>query len=166
MPVIRGISRVPLIIVTGAGTGISFSMKVTKTDGAKGASSTGKAKKSSGNDGGFANALREATGAGETEQAHATGGVGAVTSIFAVEQAADATDHKSRGLMMNYGNDLLDRLEQIRLAVLSGSISKDRLQDLARRLRERKMSSDDPKLNDLVDEIELRVEVEIAKLTR
>ena len=33
-------------------------------------------------------------------------------------------------------------------------------------MRERKMQSDDPRLNDLVAEIELRVEVEIAKLTR
>ena len=68
--------------------------------------------------------------------------------------------------MMEYGNDLLDQLDKIRMAILGGAISKDRLQDIARRLRERKITSDDPKLNDLIDEVELRVEVEIAKLTR
>ncbi|WNJ99082.1 flagellar assembly protein FliX [Thalassospiraceae bacterium LMO-JJ14] len=141
-------------------------MKVTKTDGAKGVSSTRKAKKTTGNDGGFADALRDVSGAEESGQAQATGGVGPVASILAAQQTADATDHKSRGLMMNYGNDLLDRLEQIRISVLSGSVSKDRLQDLARRLRERKTTSDDPRLNDLIGEVELRVEVEIAKLTR
>ena len=67
---------------------------------------------------------------------------------------------------MNHGNDLLDRLEQLRMSVLTGAISKDRLQELARTMRERKVQSDDPRLNDLVAEIELRVEVEIAKLTR
>jgi len=140
-------------------------MKVTKTEGAKGASSTRKAKKADGG-AGFADALRDVSGAEGAEQAQATGGVGAVASILAVQQTADATDHKSRGLMMQHANDLLDRLEQIRLSVLAGTISKDRLQELARRLRGRKTSSDDPKLNALIDEVELRVEVEIAKFTR
>jgi len=140
-------------------------MKVTKTEGAKGVSSTRKAKKADGGSG-FADALRDVSGAEETEHSQATGGVGAVASILAVQQTADATDHKSRGLMMQHGNDLLDRLEQIRLSLLSGAISKDRLQELARRLRERKTSSDDPALNALIDEVELRVEVEIAKFTR
>jgi hypothetical protein len=141
-------------------------MKVTKTDTSKGVSSARKAKRTADDDGGFADALREVSGAEATEHVQATGGMGAVSSILAVQQTADATDHKSRGLMLNYGNDLLDQLDRIRLSMLSGSISKDRLQDLARRLRERKSLSDDPKLNDLIAEVELRVEVEIAKFTR
>lgn len=141
-------------------------MKVSKTGSVKGADSSKKAKKAAGDDGGFANALREVSGADATEHAHATGGVGAVSSILAAQQVADATDHKSRGLMINYGNDLLDRLEQIRVSILSGAVSKERLQDLARRLRERKSGSDDPRLDELINEVELRVEVEIAKLTR
>lgn len=141
-------------------------MKVSKTGSAKGPGATNKAKKSSPDDGAFAETLRGVSGAEAAEQAQATGGVGAVDSILAVQQTADATDHRSRGLMLDYGNDLLDRLEQIRVAVLSGTISKDRLQELARKLRERKSASDDPKLNDLIAEVELRVEVEIAKFTR
>ena len=141
-------------------------MKVSKTAGTKGVDGTRKAKKSDGGDSGFADALKEVSGSGEAERAQSTGGVSSVESIFAVQQTSDATDHPSRGLMMDYGGDLLDRLEQIRIAILTGSISKDRLQELARRLRGRKFSSDDPRLNDLVAEIELRVEVEIAKLSR
>ncbi|MBO6521452.1 MAG: flagellar assembly protein FliX [Rhodospirillales bacterium] len=141
-------------------------MKVSKTGSAKGPDATKKAKKSSAEDGAFADTLRGVSGADAAEQAQATGGVGAVNSILAVQQTADATDHRSRGLMLEYGNDLLDRLEQIRVAVLTGTISKDRLQELARKLRERKSASDDPKLNDLIAEVELRVEVEIAKFTR
>lgn len=141
-------------------------MKVSKTGTAKGPDATKKAKKSSSEDGAFAETLRGVSGGEAAEHAQATGGVGAVDSILAVQQTAEATDHRSRGLMMDYGNDLLDRLEQIRVALLAGTISKDRLQDLARRLREQKSKSDDPKLNDLIAEIELRVEVEIAKFTR
>ena len=140
-------------------------MKVSKTGGPKGPDAKRKVDKPSGG-AGFAEALKGTSGADAVEHAQATGGVGAVDSILAVQQTADATDHRSRGLAMEYGNDLLDRLDQLRVQILTGAIPKDRLQDLARRLREHKSKSDDPRLNDLVAEIELRVEVEIAKLTR
>ena len=141
-------------------------MKVTKTDSAKGVSTSRKANKTAGGDSGFADALRDVSGPEATGPAQTTSGVGAVSAILAMQQTADATDHRSRGLMMEYGNDLLYQLDKISMAILGGAISKDRLQDIARRLRERKITSDDPKLNDLIDEVELRVEVEIAKLTR
>lgn len=141
-------------------------MKVTKTGGAKEASSSRKAAKPSADDGAFVEALRGASGPEAAEVAQPTGGVGSVSGIFAVEQAQDATDHRSRGLMMEYGNDLIDQLDRIRMGLVTGGISKDRLQDIARRLRERKITSDDPRLNDLIQDVELRVEVEIAKLTR
>lgn len=141
-------------------------MKVTKTGSASGPDSARKSKKSGGGDGAFAEALKGTAGADSVDPAPATGGVNAVEALFAIQQTADATDHRSRGLMMDYGNDLLDRLDHIRMAILGGTISKDGLMDLARRLRERKIHADDAHLNTLIDEIELRVEVEIAKLTR
>jgi len=141
-------------------------MKVTKTGGAKEASSTRKTAKSGADDGAFVEALRGTAGSDAAEAAQTTGGVGSVNGIFAVEQTQDATDHRSRGLMMEYGNDLIDQLDRIRMGLVAGAISKDRLQDIARRLRERKITSDDPRLNDLIQDVELRVEVEIAKLTR
>lgn len=141
-------------------------MKVSKTGGAKGPDSTRKKSKSSEDGAGFADALKTASGSAETEAAQATSSVGHVDAILAVQQTADATDHKSRGLMMDYGNEMLDRLEQLRISILNGAVSKDRLQEMARRLRERTSNSDDPRLNELIDDIELRVEVEIAKLRR
>ncbi len=50
--------------------------------------------------------------------------------------------------------------------MLVGAVPKDKLVELAHRVRAGKKKSDDPKLNEIVDEIELRAEVEIAKLTR
>lgn len=141
-------------------------MKVSKTGGTSGPDSARKRSKGPEADSGFADALKSASGADASEQAQATSSVGHVDAILAVQQTADATDHKSRGLMMDYGNEMLDRLEQLRISILNGSISKDRLQEMARRLRERNSNSDDPRLNDLINDIELRVEVEIAKLRR
>lgn len=141
-------------------------MKVSKTGGTAGPDTARKKSKQADSGSVFADALKSASGTDTTEQTQTTSSVGHVDAIFAVQQTADATDHKSRGLMMDYGNEMLDRLEQLRVAILTGSISKDGLQDMARRLRERTTHSDDPQLDELIDDIELRVEVEIAKLRR
>ena len=68
--------------------------------------------------------------------------------------------------MFQYGDDLLNRLDDLRLAILDGVLSKDKLTELAHNLRQKRQNSDDPKLNEIINEIELRVEVEVAKLTR
>ena len=75
-------------------------------------------------------------------------------------------DKRSRAIYRDYGKDLLERLDQLRLGILAGVFSKDRLAELAHKLRERQKETDDPKLNEIVKEIELRAEVELAKLTR
>ncbi len=140
-------------------------MKVSKV-GSVGGPDAARRKKSAGGDGAFADALKETSDTGATSGPAATQGAHGVDGVYAIQANADATDHRSRGLLMGYGNDLLGRLEQIRLGLLAGRISKERLQELARRLREKRQESDDPRLNELIQEIELRAEVEIAKLTR
>ena len=47
-----------------------------------------------------------------------------------------------------------------------GRFSKEKLADLAQRLRQKRQQSTDPKLNEIIHEIELRAEVEIAKYSR
>ena len=68
--------------------------------------------------------------------------------------------------MVHYGTDILDRLDEIRDQILAGAVSKNRLENLAQTLRQRRDKVDDPQLIALIDEIELRAEVELAKLTR
>jgi hypothetical protein len=65
-----------------------------------------------------------------------------------------------------HAEDVLDRLEALRAWILVGAMPKDKLVELAQRLRAQRQRSDDPRLNEIIDEIELRAEVEIAKLTR
>ena len=64
------------------------------------------------------------------------------------------------------GAEILDRLEEIRRGLLMGSIPKDRLQELAHLVREKRERGADPVVSRLLDEIELRAEVELAKLSR
>ena len=61
---------------------------------------------------------------------------------------------------------MLDQLEDLRRDLLLGAIEKEKLSSLAQRMRAHRRQTDDPRLNEIIDEIELRAEVEIAKLTR
>jgi len=146
-------------------------MKISKVDSSKQAAST-KKKKAAASDGEFAERVLSAAGAdgvdgaGAPQAVDGAGPMGAVDSIFSVQEIPDATDGRSKGLLFQFGNDILERLDELRLAILTGAISKQRLQGLAHMLREKRQLSDDPRLNEIIDEIELRAEVEVAKLTR
>jgi len=86
----------------------------------------------------------------------------AVQSLLAIQEVPNATHNRKRAVKR--GQDLLDQLDQIRLGLLTGSISPDRLKHLARQLREPRSTDLDPNLAQLMDDIELRVAVELAKL--
>jgi hypothetical protein len=102
-----------------------------------------------------------------SDEGHAAA-IGSVTRIapthnlLALQEVADATQSRRRAVKR--GNDLLDRLDEIRHGLLLGTISPDRLVVLARNLREQRANIDDPQLIAVLDEIELRAAVELAKL--
>ncbi len=141
-------------------------MNVSKIGGPKEPQGTRKKGSVSGTSGAFADSLK--TAQTETESAPVTesGTVGNVSSVFAVQEVPDALEQRSRKQAMIYGNDLLERLDQLKIGVLDGSIPKEKLTDLAHHLRQKRQSSSDERLNEIIAEIELRAEVEIAKLSR
>jgi Class II flagellar assembly regulator len=78
-------------------------------------------------------------------------------------QEAEADENERRGAA-RYGAELLDRLAELRLNLLSGTLPAARLHALARALRVDRRPSGDPRIDIVIEEIELRVQVEIAKL--
>ncbi len=140
-------------------------MKVSDIGPGKATTPTRRKKATTGKGAEFADQLREAAAVeagGTVDPSAAT----AVDSVLAVQEVPHATDERSRGLFRHYGETLLDRLDQIRHDLLIGAVPKERLADLAHTMRQQKSRSDDPHLNEIIDEIELRASVEIAKLTR
>ncbi|MSO93915.1 MAG: hypothetical protein EXQ86_11030 [Rhodospirillales bacterium] len=139
-------------------------MKVSDIGGNKDIAAAKRKKKVDGSGSEFADELRHAaeTSAGAPGPS-AVAGVGAIVSV---QEVPDAGEGRSRGLLRRYGTDLLDQLEGFRHAILVGAVPKDKLAALAQRMRQKRIESTDPKLNEIIDEIELRAEVEIAKLTR
>lgn len=141
-------------------------MKVDKVGGSGRTDGAKKARKSGGSGEAFAEKLRETAESVGGGGADGVGSVAQVGSILSVQEVPDSTEGRSRGLLLKYGDELLDRLDDIRIGLLVGSIPKDDLAELARKMREKRHECDDPQLNELIEEIELRSEVEIAKLTR
>jgi hypothetical protein len=85
-------------------------------------------------------------------------------SLYVALQAAEAaTDHENRRQALEWGGDLLAELEDLRLGLLMGDYTKNQLENLARRLRDKRVTVREPALVALLDEVELRAAVELAK---
>ncbi len=143
-------------------------MKVSESSSSKGVSQARKTSSVSGKGSEFASVLADAIG--ETEEASgvsSSSGVGAVDAVFMVQNVGDATEQQGRNRKaIDRGNNLLDRLEEIRRELLIGAVSKERLIELAQMVRARREMGIPERLEEIIAEIELRVEVELAKLSR
>jgi hypothetical protein len=140
-------------------------MKVSNVGSTRSADAA-RRKKPVGQAGAFAEHLKEAAESGEVAGPAETGAIAGVDGMLAAQEVPDALDERSRKQSVDRGAQLLDRLDSLRLRLLEGAVPKDQLGELARLVRARKRAVEDPQLRDIIDEIELRVEVEIAKLAR
>ena len=135
---------------------------ISKIDGPGGirpSQSIRRAGKSSASGGtGFAKHLDESS---ETGATNGISGSGAVNGILGVQEVDDALAHASKGKMR--AQDILDRLEDLRLELLTGSISRDKLLQLVHVVNSRRGQVTDPRLSEILDEIDLRAQVELAK---
>jgi len=145
-----------------------------KIGGVKQGKGVDRAKPSKGVSGGsgsaFADQLRGAS-QGASASVAETGMVDTVSldgvdALLAMQEVGDGTDEKSRRQAASYGEDLLTRLNAIQDALLTGAIPKESLMEMAKKLRAGRVKIQEPRINSILDEIELRVEVEIAKYTR
>jgi hypothetical protein len=90
-----------------------------------------------------------------------------LTTVLALQEAPDATTrNRARQRAKERGGLMLDHLEEIRLGLLTGTIPVAKLEQLGQLVRAKREQIDDPKLLEILDEIELRAAVELAKLSR
>lgn len=113
---------------------------------------------------------RNLGGAESAEASQAVGGaapLAPVDALLSLQEVPDATDGRSKGLAR--ASEMLDILEDIRKGILLGAISGPKLRILADLARNQRQNDDDslkndPRLREILSEIELRSEVELAKL--
>lgn len=92
----------------------------------------------------------------------AAGAAAPLDSLLALQEVPDALVGRARA--KRRGEELLDQLEQLRLGLLAGRLPRDRLERLVRLAAEQRELGDDPRLGEILAEIELRAAVELAKL--
>ena len=78
-----------------------------------------------------------------------------------LDELEDAVERRRRALRR--GRGLLDRLDELKLALLAGEGGEGTLDRLSRGLGEERPVDADPALNDLLAQIDLRAAVELAK---
>jgi hypothetical protein len=89
-------------------------------------------------------------------------GVVGVQALIALQDVETATERRRRSVRR--AGRLLDELDRIKVALLGDELSGAQLDALSRAVREQRAATDDPKLEGVLDEIETRAAVELAKL--
>lgn len=112
--------------------------------------------------GGFA--IPQAAGAAPANAPAASAGassVSDVSALMALQGVENPTERRRRAVRRGHG--LLDRLDELKIALLSGEAGEGALERLARSLREERPLDSDSTLTGLLEQIDLRAAVELAK---
>lgn len=88
--------------------------------------------------------------------------LGSMDALLALQGEADPGERRRRSIQR--GHDLLDALDRLKAALLSGRVPTADLRTIAARIAERQDLTGDARLDDILSHIELRAQVEMAKL--
>jgi hypothetical protein len=136
-------------------------MKVTGTGGV-GQAGGSRGPKAAGGEGFRLPSASSAGAAGQSTGVTASGAVMGVEALLTLQDVGGPLERRRRAV--GRAGRLLDVLDDIKVALLGGEITGADLQRLERAIRDQRAATDDPKLEELLDEIETRAAVELAKL--
>ncbi|HYD17346.1 MAG TPA: flagellar assembly protein FliX [Patescibacteria group bacterium] len=132
-----------------------------KSSGTKGVSKTGAKKGASSTSfGGMLDDTEEAEGQKPVSGAMS---VGQLDALLSLQESGGGTSEEARKRAKQRAALLLDHLDQVRLGILHGGIPVAALQQLTTIVGSHRDKIMDPRLSELLDEIDLRVQVELAK---
>jgi len=136
-------------------------IKINNTGGINSTSKLTKKGKISG--GGDFGSILESALADEASDVHDSMPVQGANPFLAIQQVSDEESRQQK--QIKYGNDLLNGLERIREQLLIGEVSIHELKKMEKQLNNQNNSAFmEPRLKDIINQIETRVAVEIAKL--
>ena len=85
-----------------------------------------------------------------------------VDALIALQDVGSPLERKRRAVRR--AGRILDVLDEIKVGLLSGDLGAQDLDRLSRAIREERQLTDDPDLEAVLNDIELRAAVEMAKL--
>ena len=94
----------------------------------------------------------------------ATNRISSVDAVVGLQEiTGDNTDERGA---KNRANLILDKLEDIRMGLLMGQIPKSNLEELSKILAVARERSIDSSLLEIIEDVELRAKIELAKLEK
>lgn len=87
-----------------------------------------------------------------------------IDNMLALQEVSE--EEGKRKKLQQQGNTMLESLERLRRQLLTGEIPVHTIHDLSRQLSVQRETVSDPALISIIDDIELRVAVEMAKLDK
>ena len=140
-----------------------------KIDGTKSSSDIQKKKdaKKSGEGSGVFQSLM---GGGHTGEVAKTGGsslsagIASVDALLAAQSAEDPAQQKAKKRMQARAEDILGKLNDLKVGMVSGSVTVGHMISIADVVASHRERINDPSLTSILDEIDLRAHVELAKL--
>ena len=136
-------------------------MKVTGSSGPTAASGPRSAPAQSGG-GGFAISTPATSGPAGVTAAAGVAHVSSLEALMALQEVGGPLERRRRAVRR--ADSILEALEGLKLDLLEGVLSPGALNGLTRAVREQRSLTEDPQLEDLLDQVETRAAVELAKL--
>ncbi|MCZ4280497.1 flagellar assembly protein FliX [Kiloniella laminariae] len=136
---------------------IQTGSSVTSTSGARSKKKTGSAS------GSFSEALE--TGSDDAPvSARGVSGTSSLGGLLSIQEVPDALTGRQKA--KRHAENILDELDELRIGLLLGTIPIRRLERIESLVAKRREEVDDPRLLEILNEIEVRAAVELAKLGR
>ncbi len=110
---------------------------------------------------GFAGLIDKAPSADAAKESAATVAATPIVALLSAQEMPTGMAERKRGTRR--GKDLLEHLDHLRLALISGTYPRQRLANLVTMLAQDSKAVADPDLAAVLAEIELRAHVELAK---
>tara|TARA_B100000745_G_scaffold279347_1_gene210820 strand:+ start:84 stop:542 length:459 start_codon:yes stop_codon:yes gene_type:complete len=102
--------------------------------------------------------------ASEAEENAAVRSISKVDSLIAAQAVEDPTEKEAQKRMRDRAGSILDALDRIKIALLNGNLRFSHLENITHMIAVNRERINDPELAYLLDEIDLRAQVELAKL--
>jgi len=137
-------------------------MKIRGPGQTQGPSKSSGKGKASGSDASFGDFITKETPSAAPSQGAQS--IAQVDALLAIQGAEDPTAGASKKRMRKRSTIILDELEKLRMAMLGGTLTVGHMIDIADVVASHREKIMDPALTGIMDEIDLRAQVELAKM--
>lgn len=135
-----------------------------KVEGPKRGEGVSKGKKTSSSGGNVDFSQYVSGGAAETQSASASHSIAQLDVLLAAQSVENPTERAAKKRARVRADNILGKLEEVRVAMLGGNITVGHMIDVADVVASHRDKIHDPLLTSIMDEIDLRAQVEIAKM--